>query len=301
MFSFLHEFLAKVRDSLAAVVHNKLYYDMKAEDLLAKTLNCTTSGISSEKLLDTEVIVSLTTHGRRIYEVYLAIEAIMQGSIKPNRVVLWLSKEFEGNSLPQTLQNQIKRGLEVRYTQDIGPYTKLIPALQAFPEATIVTIDDDIIYPYDTLELLLQSAKIHPDHICANRILVAQFDKKGKMLSFLKWKEPFDTKTISPNNFFEGLGGVLYPPHCFTDEVFKRELYTKLCPTADDMWFNTMAWINQTPVVSANTHYSRFPLIFNNSVQDIALWRINNREKDCPHDRQLHALLDHYHINLSPL
>lgn len=299
MFSFVHQFLAKVRDSLAAVVHNKLYYDMKSEELLSKAINCTTPGTTSEKLLDTEVIVSLTTHHRRLHEVHMSIEAIMQGSIKPNRIVLWLSKELKGKELPQLLQNQAKRGLEIRYTEDIGPYTKLIPSLRAFPDSTIVTIDDDILYPYDTLELLLHCAKIHSNHICANRILIAQFDKRGELVSFPKWKESHDPQSITTKNFFEGLGGVLYPPHCFTDEVFKHEIYTKLSPTADDMWFNTMAWINKTPVVLSNTHYLRFPLIFNDSVQDIALWRINNRPKDCPHDSQLHALLNYYHLDLA--
>ena len=39
-----------------------------------------------------------------------------------------------------------RHGLDIRTTEDIGPYKKIIPALLAFPEAIIVTADDDIFY-----------------------------------------------------------------------------------------------------------------------------------------------------------
>ena len=90
-----------------------------------------------------QVIVSLTSHGNRILDAYMAIETIMQGTMKPNRIILWLSEHDKVFSC--LLENQIKRGLEIRYVKDLGPHTKLIPALREFPEDIIITIDDDII------------------------------------------------------------------------------------------------------------------------------------------------------------
>ena len=152
--SIIYKWLTKIRDSIAATVYNKLHYQDQAQHLTFLALNSQEKGVAEGAEGGTEIIVSLTTHGRRIYEVYLAIESIMQGSRKPDRIVLWLSSDIQGVSLPLTLLKQMKRGLIVKFTEDIGPYTKLVPALTEYPDSVIVTIDDDILYPYDTLELL---------------------------------------------------------------------------------------------------------------------------------------------------
>lgn len=297
MTNIFHRFMSKVRDSLAASVHNRLAYEQLAHFLRQQTLTSSVSGITTERLADSEVIVSLTTHGRRIYEVYLVIESIMQGSIKPNRIILWLSEDEQNTPLPQTLINQQSRGLEIRYTKDIGPYTKSVPAFCAFPEAILVTIDDDILYPYDALEMLLHCHQRHPKSICANRILDLTVDNQGNPHSLPSLKELTDKTRISPRNFFEGVGSVLYPPHCFPQEDLDPTLFQSHCPTADDVWMNVLALRHKIDVVPANLHYHRFPLVINESVQDSALWRHNN-SKGNPNDQQFTAALRHFGIKL---
>lgn len=286
-----------MRDSLAAAIYNKIYYSDRAHRLTYLALHSQENGVIESSLEETELIVSLTTHGRRLYEVYLAIESIMQGSVKPNRIVLWLSKDIQGEQLPLTLLNQTKRGLVVKYSEDLGPYTKLVPALIEYPDSIIVTIDDDILYPYDTLELLFSAYQKHPHCICANRIMDIKLDNQGNPTSLPSWKELEDKGRISKYNFFEGVGGVLYPPHCFDSEVHNQSAYSSICPTADDVWFNCMALLSMTSVVPANHHYSRFPLLINESVQDSALWRINNSNKITPNDSQLRAVLKKYNLS----
>lgn len=294
--SIIYKWLTKIRDSIAATVYNKLHYQDQAQHLTFLALNSQEKGVADGAEEGTEIIVSLTTHGRRIYEVYLAIESIMQGSRKPDRIVLWLSSDIQGESLPLTLLKQMKRGLIVKYTEDIGPYTKLVPALTEYPDSVIVTIDDDILYPYDTLELLFSAFQNHPHSICANRIMDLKLDNQGNPTSLPSWKELEDKERISQFNFFEGVGGVLYPPHCFTSEVLDRSVFTAICPTADDVWFNCMALLSKTSVVLANHHYSRFPLLINDSVQDSALWRLNNSKKITPNDIQLCAVMNKYNL-----
>lgn len=46
-----------------------------------------------------------------------------------------------------------------------------------------------------------------------------------------------------------GLGAVLYPPHSLGDLVFDRQLFQRLCPTNDDIWFWYCAAKNGTPVL----------------------------------------------------
>lgn len=92
--------------------------------------NSKEKGVSSNLICDKQVVVSLTTHGSRLYDVHLAIESIMQGTIRPNKIILWISEKDKSVALPVYLQNQQMRGLEIKYCTDIRSYTKLIPALQ---------------------------------------------------------------------------------------------------------------------------------------------------------------------------
>lgn len=297
MSNIFYNFLCKVRNSIAATVYNKMYYSECAQHLTHLALNSKEKGVVESFIGNEEIIVSLTTHGRRLYEVYLAIESVMQGSVKPNRIILWLSKELEGKNFPQTLANQIQRGLEVRYTEDLGPHTKLIPTLKVFSDSTIITIDDDIIYPYDTVEMLVSAHRNNPYAICANRILNVDLDSNGNPTSLQTWKEINYNEWISAKNFFEGVGGVLYPPHCFTYEIFNQSIFQDICSTADDVWFNCMAQYSKTPVAYANCHYSHFPLLINESIQDSSLWKINNSDKETLNDRQLCAVMSKYNLS----
>lgn len=296
MSSIFHTFYYRLRDSFAARVNYRLKYDTRSMSLIDSTLHSSCSGVSAEER-DKEIIVSLTTHGKRLHDVCIAIESIMQGSVLPNRIVLWLSDAIQQEPLPVALQNQCRRGLEIRYTQDIGPYTKLIPTLTAYPDATIVTIDDDIIYPYDMLEMLLNAHRMYPNQICANRIIEARYLSNGKLASFIDWHPMTNRKCIARTNFFEGLGGVLYPVGCFPKEVFNREVFLAICPTADDIWFNAMAMLQGTLTVYANTHYTHLPLLVNEEVQDIGLWQTNNAQKGRQHNQQLNAVLSHYSLS----
>ena len=121
-------------------------YIIRHDQLIEKTLNSKENGVSSDRLCEYEVILSLTTYGKRLYEVAATIESIMQGSMKPNRIVLWLENELQDTELPIALKNQQGRGLEVIFCKNVRSYKKLVPALCRFPDSAIITIDDDVIY-----------------------------------------------------------------------------------------------------------------------------------------------------------
>ena len=126
-------------------------FKQQRERMTELALHCKEKGVTDYHLSQEEIIVSLTTYGARFYDVYLTIESIMQGTIKPNRIVLWVSEELKSTTLPIVLARQIERGLEIRYRRDLRSFTKLLYSLKEFPDATIVTIDDDVIYNYDFL------------------------------------------------------------------------------------------------------------------------------------------------------
>ena len=272
---------------------NDIRFHLAYEKLSAIALSESNAGVSSERYGENEIIVSLTTHGKRIYDVHATIESIMQGSVRPNRILLWLSEDYRTTVLPLTLQRQMTRGLEIRFCKDIRSYTKLVPALESFPEAAIITIDDDILYPHDTLEFLVNAYREHPRCICANWIREYPHDLERKYISLLKWPQLFDTDDISERFFFEGFAGVLYPPHSLDAEVFNKTVFLDICKYADDVWFNAMALKAGTKVKYAWKHYSIASFINNEDGQGIALRHINC-EGELLNDVQLKSVFTKY-------
>ena len=277
---------------------DEIRVQQKIDYLRDKTLNSKEAGISNEKYADFEIIVSLTSFGKRIYDVHLAIESIMQGTLKPNRIVLWLSEqEFGGKTLPKTLEMQRKRGLDIRFCEDVRSYTKLIPALQTFPEACIITIDDDLIYEYDIVERLVNSHRKNPKDICACRIHKIALDENGKPESYLKWKWGVDEYGDSKSLYFPtGVGGVLYPPQCFTEEVFNKYVFMDICPYADDVWFYAMGQLNGTNVTHTYTNKpgGYFWNLPSSAIE--ALSARNTNEEDCYNDVQIKAVFEKYKL-----
>ena len=116
---FVNEICSQRRAMERCIVLKK-----RIDELTQFSLHTTELGISKDRICKEEVVVSLTSYGTRFYDCYLAVESIMQGSVKPNRIVLWVSDTLKNETVPILLQNQVKRGLEIRYRRDIRSYTK---------------------------------------------------------------------------------------------------------------------------------------------------------------------------------
>ena len=257
-------------------------------------------GISSEPYVKgKQVIVSLTSHGNRILDSFLAIESIMQGTVKPNRIILWLPEDKEAHSC--FLENQQRRGLEIRYVKDMGPHTKLIPALKAFPEDIVITIDDDMFYRPDMVEHLLQAYKKDSSTIQAYRVAIITKDNQENIESYLKWKQYTHPEKTTNRNVIIGCEGCLYPPHSLSEEVFNEDVFRVLCPTADDIWFTAMAMMNSTSISHVESRFGNGCAggIMNLRMQSSGLVHQNEDPRDCRNDIQFRAVFDKY--NLYPL
>lgn len=268
------------------------------ERLREKTIYSTISGVSSKKYCEHEIIVSLTSFGERIHTVHLAIESIMQGTVKPNRIILWLAEnEFKGKRLPHTLYLQQNRGLEIEYYKDVKSYKKLIPSLKKYPESIIITIDDDLMYEYDIIERLINTHIDNPNTICACRMHRIKLDVNKQPLNYFKWEFCTNNEIISPLNFPTTGGGTLYPPNSFDDEVFNSDIFTKICPNADDIWFYSMAlrkgsktiWVKNNKPTG---YYRQIP------TTGITLSKTNTCVTGgiCGNDLQFRKVIEHYKL-----
>jgi len=268
-------------------------FDRRKLKMQDYTLHSNERGVCDNYYFDDgQVVVSLTTYGKRLYEVYLTIESIMQQTIKPNRIILWLEDGLKDMEVPNLLERQQVRGLEIRYCKDIKSYKKLIPTLRAFPNDYIITIDDDVIYEFDMVENLLKSYKNTPGFVYANRVKRMEFNSQCQLIPYRQWKLVKHPMEDSVMNIPTGVGGVLYPPHCFTEEVFKEDVFMSICGRADDIWFKAMCLVNGMQSRLAKVHE---PVYYENeSVQDIALYNTNVGNAD--NDKQISAVFEKYQL-----
>lgn len=239
-----------------------------------------------------QLIVSLTSYPARINTVNQTIESILNQSMKADKVILWLAPEQFPNKekdLPKQLLDLCDKGLTIDWYHDIKSYKKLIPTLKKYPDAIIVTADDDLIYNKNWLKLLYDEYIKNPDVLCAHRTHCIKLKNK-KIDKYKNWKWLGYTEAPSYSNFITGGGGVLYPPNSLHKDVLKEDVFIKLCPNADDVWFWAMSVLNNIKIKVAEKHIKRLNII--EGTQDCALSKenvINNKN-----DEQLAKVLKAY-------
>lgn len=247
-------------------------------------------GQRSEKL-----IISLTSFSSRVRDVYLTIESLGRQSILADKIILWLSEdEFDDASLPSTLLRLQKRGLTIRFCKDIKSYKKLIPALEDHYNDIIITVDDDIIYDFNLIELLYTEYQNNPNCICCMSGKLIGHDK-GVLTEYRKWQYPVDNLGPSHEIIGVGFGGILYFPGCFMEDISNEQLFMELAPKADDIWFKIMAYMKDTKykiVEHKNPSYKNIVLQssdFKSLAQHNVIGSYN--------DKQFRNVLNHYEIN----
>lgn len=213
---------------------------------------------------ETNLIVSLTSFPARINTVWITIETLFRQEYKPWKIVLVLSlEEFPDKKLPKELSQQIERGLEILWTEkNTRSYKKLLPVRETYPEAIIVTVDDDIIYEPWRLTNLVESSKRYPKAVIGHRGRVVKLNK-SRFESYMTW--PLADQNTSGKVLLTGVGGILYPPYLLDEEILLDiKMALALCPTADDVWFWTTSLKSGVPSICLGDHHM-FPIEYDNS------------------------------------
>lgn len=247
--------------------------------------------LDSTSLAAVNFIVSLTSFPSRIDRVWIGIESILRQSHKPDRIILWLSKDqFETfGELPRALLNQQKRGLEIRFVEgDIKSHKKYFYMLKEYPNDFLITVDDDIIYPTTLIAQLVALSKIYPTSICCHRAHRIRYENE-QLLSYSLWNEIKHFDGPNSNLFFTSGGGTLFPPSLLHPEVLNDVVFKKHCFYADDVWLNIMARLYLTTIVKSD-YYSCLLPIYN--FKNINLYAINQSLGE--NDKQLKAVRNHY-------
>ena len=288
--------------------HNKDVYDIY-EERVNTPLNYIDKRKLDEKIYsfneiginpDSEdrLIVSMTSYPARMHDIHYCLYSLFTQSLKPYKIILWLAESQFPNKeldLPDAVLRFRNNGLTIRWCEDLKSYKKLIPILKECPDDYIVTVDDDIYYPEHFLENIWMESQMHPDCIISSRARKIEL-VDNDIADYWDWKIIKNGYGPAYKILATGAGGILYPPHAFTDMVFDRELYEKLCPSGDDMWFWAMAVLNETRIVNTkiNLNFLKYINIAREIGildKDTTLWNTN---KSNHNNIQMRNLINHF-------
>lgn len=204
------------------------------------------------------VIISLTSHGKRLRHVHLTIESIVRGNLSAP-VILWLDPEDFDAEWPPSLRRLVARGLDVRRSPGhFGPHTKYWGTFQevAGTGTRVVTVDDDMIYPEWFLERLLFIAQLRSDCVVAYRAHRIEL-RDDRLLPYKKWSAA-NTSDASLLHFATGVSGVFYPADFVAYVVAQGEAFMEVSPRADDVWLHVCALRSNHPVRQVFSHPRNF-------------------------------------------
>lgn len=240
----------------------------------------------NQKKRGERVIVSLTSYPVRIPDLWKVIETILHQTVKPDKIVLYLTKSQIGSidKLPKSLLKLQSRGLEIQLLEEeIRSHTKYYGAFKQYPNDIVITIDDDLFYRTDLIENLLKWHQIYPNTIIANWVkeILPSTDK------YKEWPDCSDSK-LSNRFLLLGVSSVLYPPHCMYKDIFNVQMIKDLCLTADDVWLSCMALLQKTPIYFTGYKFGHIPVFIKNNT---TLLSVNNNRNQI----QIDNLNKYYH------
>jgi hypothetical protein len=212
----------------------------------------------------------LTSYGKRIDTVYVAIESIAKGTLLPSELILWLDEEQRYKSLPATLERLRERGLTIRLCKNYGPHKKYYPYVKSKDEFVVplVTADDDVFYPPYWLKALTNACERDAKVVSCYRARTISF-QGGKIAPYSQW--PLCRSTMpSWRHMSVGVSGAIYPPRLLAALRNAGSEFQNCCPRADDIWLHANALRAGFKVQQIARRAIHFPMIPGS--QDCALY-----------------------------
>lgn len=265
-----------------------------SEVYLKKVMLCSRLSNNAElHNLPKKLVISLTSYKPRFFTLYPTLLSLAQQKVAPDVIVLWVSKE-DYAYLPDNiinLQGQVNNRstiFTISKTDDIGPYTKIIPTLENYDDFFVVTADDDIYYPSWWLKNLLKEYSGNNREIICYLAHEITFDSRtNNIKSYGSWIKNKSNDVNSLLGFPLGVGGVLYPPNSLNELVTNRDIFLKESPMADDIWLFWMARLNNS--VTKKTK-KKFVAICWPDSQKVGL--LNNNVQNNKNDEKIKNMLD---------
>ena len=181
------------------------------------------------KLRQQKIIVSFTSYYKRFELLANVVESIKSQIFLPKKILLFLYKDdYYKYNLNIT-------GIEIIIVnEDLKPHKKYYYSMIKYRDYAIITLDDDIFYPSDTILSIYNSYINHPNIISGRRTHLITYKKNYRIENYFKW-QLCQTKYKIPNyNIFITTGaGAIYPPDILNIEEKHLHLINEVITTDD--------------------------------------------------------------------
>jgi hypothetical protein len=218
-------------------------------------------------------IASMTTYPQRFKYALEVIKLINKQTKLPKALIINIAEEdwhqAELNFIHQA-KFLFSNHLIIQPCINLKPANKIIPTAQRYRDEIIVTFDDDVRYPLNRAEELLNKHKEFPENPIAYRTRYVRFNKESAS-SYSEWslKGNFYPDRL---NFPTSVSGSLYPSNFFSENFFDTEKYIQLSHDNDDIWtYFHVLLMGKSFVCGGN---ETVPPGFSGS-QNSALWKKN--------------------------
>ena len=184
---------------------------------------------------DVRIVVSLSTIPSRLAHLRPALNSLLDQSEPADRIVLALPRYSarEARPYPEIATLKLPQGIDVLDCEDFGPATKFLPVLAAEPDAIVIVVDDDVIYPPKFIANLLAVHREQPGAALGYRGVLL---KPGH--AFVDLDHVFGSALTAPSrvDVLFGTWGYLLPPHALDLETGGGGEVAERLRWVDDVW-----------------------------------------------------------------
>ena len=190
-----------------------------------------------------QLIVSLTSWSKRIGNLPRVLDCIWEQTVQPDMIVLNLAEEeFPNKTIPATLSEYIIAHDKLRVNwvrENTRVWKKFLPTLSLYPDALILPIDDDILYPPTMIADFMQAHAKHPDRpISGNHVVYSGIKAHCGCASLVQAK------------FFAGW------------EQYVTPAFRNACPSSD-LFYTYLAAKNGYFYAETETDYMKSAITYN--------------------------------------
>lgn len=206
------------------------------------------------------VVVNITSISSRLDLCGATVWSLIQQRKLPDKINIWLSHDpymaDKGiENIPGWVSelNKIHDIITVNFTDNIGPYRKIIPALRNSPvDSVLVYADDDVIYGKDWLfELCNTYEEYNGEHVVSSRVRLMKKNFLGIYRSYNDFPLCIDSRLLSEDFLITGVGGCILSKAHINELLIEDNEFLNVAPRADDIWLSKIIMLSGSKVMPA--------------------------------------------------
>ena len=248
------------------------------------------NGVSDEKLKfvrekyqygQERVIVSMTTIPIRKDKLLANIKSLIEQSYRYDKLIINVDdnlsyEDYQWYDNLRALDSRIEiNRAEAKWRS----CNKLLPTLKKYPNDAIITLDDDIYYPVDSIKKLVEMHNEEPDCIIAHEINPIYLTNEK---TYVTYRNEYDVMMLQKEWGKYLSNCCLFPPHVFdgTDLYDYDKMMECTKGTHDELWFWAQSTLNGVQCIGLNYVKSFAPEMLKQYTKDeYQLTTFNNTEQ----------------------